>query len=89
MYDIPEEKQHGKLVPRGATLDYIYFHGNKRSIKKWVNSFKDSFSKHFKNIPFGSLMLNDEKLTSGYIIRDEEGNYSFTLILDTNKYYKI
>jgi hypothetical protein len=82
MYDLPEEKLYGKYAPKVSISNYFYYHGNKREVKNWLKSIGGSFSKDFTNIPFGALKYKDEKVPVGYIIRDAEGNYTFTPELD-------
>jgi len=65
-----------KLVKKTDVLEFIVYHGNKRMIKNWVNGFGDSFSEHFRNVPFGALKFKGEVVLPGQIIvRFTSGKY--------------
>ena len=88
MYDLLEGETIGYLVPKKGITRFMYYHGNKAEVKRWVKSFGGNFNKDFVNIPFGALKYKGENVPVGYILKEESGDYIFTLELDLIKNYK-
>lgn len=80
----------GITVLKKNTLDYIEYHGHKRSIKSWVVGLGESWEQHFTNVPFGELKLNGVPLKPGYIVRKSPGKFIFETEANfKEKYIKI